>query len=176
MRSVQHLLLRSSHHRSIHISPRFPGQGPHVVPWIPILPYPLQLPLGRKAGSDGWVFCCARLSAGRDFRPFIPVTGFIFWISPKSRNRPFEQIRRNQRHHVKVLFLAPCHLPVSGWPEWMVEGMMGLEPTIPVWRTGALPVMQHPLDSGKHTMKLLRLLSFVSVRQSCVRSLLTMTV
>lgn len=76
---------------------------------IAIPPYPLQLPLGRKAKPCLWVFCCARRWASRDLRPFIPITGFI----SKSRNHPFEQIGRSQHHHGKVLFTMPSLLPVA---------------------------------------------------------------
>ncbi len=105
---MQHLFSLNSHRRSIKLSPPFPGQEPGDVPPIPIPPYPQQSPLGRKAEPCLWVFRWARLAASRGLRPFIPITGFI----SKSRNRPFEQIRRNQRHHGKVLFTTPsCSVP-----------------------------------------------------------------
>ena len=83
--------------------------GTGDVPPIPIPPYPQQLPLGRKAEPCLWVFRWARPAASRSLRPFIPITGFI----SKSRNRPFEQIRRNQHHHGKVLFMMPWQ-PLRG--------------------------------------------------------------
>ena len=77
--------------------------GTGYVPPIPILPYPQQSPLGRKAKPCLWVFRWARFAASRDFHPFIPITGFI----SKSRNHPSEQICRIQHHHGKVLFSVP---------------------------------------------------------------------
>ena len=70
---------------------------------------PSAVALGQKAGPCLWVFRWARLAASRDVGPFIPITGFI----SKSRNHPFEQIRRNQRHRGKVLFTAPWQ-PLRG--------------------------------------------------------------
>ena len=100
---MQHSFLLNSHRKSIKLFHPFPGQEPGDVPPIPVPPYPQQSPLGRKAEPCLWVFRCARPEASRDLSPFIPVAGFI----SKSRNRPFEQIRRNQRHRGKVLFTAP---------------------------------------------------------------------
>ena len=98
------LALARSHRISIELSCLFPGDQPDGFPPIAIPPYPLQLPSGRKAEPCLWVFCCTRLSASRNLRSFIPITGFI----SKSRNRPFEQICRDQHHHGKVLFTMPC--------------------------------------------------------------------
>ena len=118
--------MHNSHRRSIVTSPLFPGQGPGDVPPIPIPPYPQQSPLGRKAKSRLWVFCWARLrqecpAASRSLRPFIPITGFI----SKSRNHPFEQIRRNQHHHEKVLFTMPCQRATGNLnPDPLNEGQV----------------------------------------------------
>ena len=113
---MQHSFLLNSHRRSIKLSPPFPGQEPGDVPPIPVPPYPQQSPLGRKAEPCLWVFRCARPKASRDFHPFIPIAGFILFI--KSRNRPFEQIRRNQHHRGKVLFTVPsfCLFTVRARP------------------------------------------------------------
>ena len=51
----------------------------------------------------GFSVVLARRQAGIVIHPFIPIAGFIL----KSRNRPFEQIRRNQHHRGKVLFTVP---------------------------------------------------------------------
>ena len=50
----------------------------------------------------GFSVVLTRRQAGT-VNPFIPIAGFIL----KSRNRPFEQIRRNQHHRGKVLFTVP---------------------------------------------------------------------
>ena len=101
---MQHSFLLNSHRRSIKLSPPFPGQEPGDVPPIPVPPYPQQSPLGRKAEPCLWVFRCARPKASRDCQSLYPHR-WVYLI--KSRNRPFEQIRRNQHHRGKVLFTVP---------------------------------------------------------------------